>query len=178
MNNRIYIIEDDISISTLLKDYIDRYGFEAVVATNFNDIIEEFEVCRPSLILLDINLPKFDGFYWCTKIRQKSNIPIIFISARESGMDQIRALESGGDDYITKPFQYEVVIAKIKSHMRRCYGEYAPKLNERIVELDGLKFYPERLEVEFEDKNIIVTKKEGILLECLMKKYPKVVSRD
>ena len=178
MNNRIYIIEDDISISTLLKDYIDRYGFEGVIATNFNNIIEEFEVCRPSLILLDINLPKFDGFYWCTKIRQKSNVPIIFISARESGMDQIRALESGGDDYITKPFQYEVVIAKIKSHMRRSYGEYAPKLNERIVELDGLKFYPERLEVEFEDKNVIITKKEGILLECLIKKYPKVVGRD
>ena len=155
MNNKIFIIEDDISISTLLRDYMDRYGFEGVVATNFNDIIEEFEKCRPSLILLDINLPKFDGFYWCTKIRQKSNIPIIFISARESGMDQIRALESGGDDYITKPFEYEVVIAKIKSHPRRCYGEYAPKLNERIVELDGLKFYPERLEVKFEDKNII-----------------------
>ena len=178
MNNRIFIIEDDISISTLLKDYIDRYGFEGVVATNFNDIIEEFEECMPSLILLDINLPKFDGFYWCTKIRQKSNIPIIFISARESGMDQIRALESGGDDYITKPFEYEVVIAKIKSHLRRCYGEYAPKLNERIVELDRLKFYPERLEVIFNNKNIIITKKEGILLECLMKKYPKVVSRD
>ena len=138
MNNRIYIIEDDISISTLLKDYIDRYGFEGVIVKNFNNIIEEFEECKPSLILLDINLPKFDGFYWCTKIRQKSNIPIIFISARESGMDQIRALESGGDDYITKPFQYEVVIAKIKSHLRRCYGEYAPKLNEWIVELDGL----------------------------------------
>ena len=178
MNNRIYIIEDDISISTLLKDYIDRYGFEGVVATNFNNIIEEFEECMPSLILLDINLPKFDGFYWCTKIRQKSNLPIIFISARESGMDQIRALESGGDDYITKPFEYEVVIAKIKSHMRRCYGEYAPKLNERIVELDGLKFYPERLELKFNDKNIIITKKEGILLECLIKKYPKVVSRE
>ena len=178
MNNRIYIIEDDISISTLLKDYIDRYGFEGVVVTNFNNIMEEFEEYKPSLILLDINLPKFDGFYWCTKIRQKSNIPIIFISARESGMDQIRALESGGDDYITKPFEYEVVIAKIKSHLRRCYGEYAPKLNERIVELDGLKFYPERLEVKFEDKNIIITKKEGILLECLIKKYPKVVSRD
>ena len=64
MNNRIYIIEDDISISTLLKDYIDRYGFEGIVATNFNNIIEEFEICMPSLILLDINLPKFDVFYW------------------------------------------------------------------------------------------------------------------
>ena len=178
MNNRIFIIEDDISISTLLKDYIDRYGFEGVVVTNFNNVIEEFEECMPSLILLDINLPKFDGFYWCTKIRQKSNLPIIFISARESGMDQIRALENRGDDYITKPFEYEVVIAKIKSHLRRCYGEYAPKLSERIVELDGLKFYPERLEVIFNNKNIIITKKEGILLGSLMKKYPKVVSRD
>src|SRR5699024_11899447 len=109
------------------------------------------------------------------KIRQKSNIPIIFISARESGMDQIRALESGGDDYITKPFQYEVVIAKIKSHMRRSYGEYAPKINERIVELDGLKFYPERLEVEFEDKNVIITKKEVILLECIIYIYHNIV---
>lgn len=168
MNNKIFIIEDDTSISTLLKDYIDRYGFGGIIATNFNNIIEEFEAYIPSLVLLDINLPQFDGFYWCTKIRQKSNVPIIFISARESG----------GDDYITKPFQYEVVIAKIKSHIRRSYGEYAPKLSERMVELDGLKFYPERMEIEFEDKNIIVTKKEGILLECLMKKYPRIVSRD
>jgi len=178
MNNTIYIIEDDTSISMLLKDYIDRYGFEAIVVKNFNNIIEEFEQYNPSLVLLDVNLPKFDGFYWCTKIRQKSNLPIIFISARDSGMDQIRALESGADDYITKPFQYDVVIAKIKSHIRRVYGEYASKIDERIVELDGLKFYPERLELEFNDKNLIITKKEGILLEWLIKKYPKVVSRD
>ena len=93
-------------------------------------------------------------------------------------MDQIRALECGADDYITKPFYYDVVIAKIKSHIRRTYGEYAPKLDERIVELDGLKFYPERLELKYKDKDLVITKKEGILLECLMKIYPKVVSRD
>lgn len=178
MNDVIYIIEDDTSISTLLKDYIDRYGFEGRIVNNFDNIIEEFEELAPSLVILDINLPKFDGFYWCTKIRQKSNIPIIFISARDSGMDQIRALESGGDDYITKPFYYDVVIAKIKSHIRRAYGEYSPKIGERIVELDGLKFYPERLELEFKKDKQIITKKEGILLECLMKKYPNVVSRD
>ena len=104
--------------------------------------------------------------------------PILMLTAKEAETDKITGLAFGADDYITKPFQYEVVIAKIKSHMRRSYGEYAPKLNERIVELDGLKFYPERLEVEFEDKNVIITKKEGILLECLIKKYPKVVGRD
>lgn len=178
MNNIIYIVEDDISISTLLQDYMNKYGFEAVIVENFNNIMEEFDELTPSVVLLDVNLPKFDGFYWCTKIRQKSNVPIIFISARDSGMDQIRALESGADDYITKPFYYDVVIAKIKSYIRRAYGEYSPKLDERIVELDGLKFYPERLELKYKSKDLVLTKKEGILLECLMKKYPKVVSRD
>lgn len=178
MNNIVYIVEDDISISTLLKDYMNKYGFEAVIVENFNNIMEEFDELTPSVVLLDVNLPKFDGFYWCTKIRQKSNVPIIFISARDSGMDQIRALESGADDYITKPFYYDVVIAKIKSYIRRAYGEYSPKLDERIVELDGLKFYPERLELKYKSKDLVLTKKEGILLECLMKKYPKVVSRD
>ncbi len=178
MNNIIYIVEDDTSISALLKEYINKYGFEAIIVEDFNNIMEEFEEVNPSIVLLDVNLPKFDGFYWCTKMRQKSNVPIIFISARDSGMDQIRALECGADDYITKPFYYDVVIAKIKSHIRRTYGEYAPKLDERIVELDGLKFYPERLELKYKDKDLVITKKEGILLECLMKRYPKVVSRD
>ncbi|MGO0882314.1 response regulator [Clostridioides difficile] len=178
MSHKIYIVEDDISISTLLKDYIEKYGFEVMVEENFDNIITTFENFKPDLVLLDVNLPKFDGFYWCRCIRQQSNIPIIFVSARDSNLDQIRALESGADDYITKPFYYDVVMAKIKSQIRRVYGEYSPKIDERILELDGLKFYPERLELEIEDKTLIITKKEGILLECLIKKYPKVVNRD
>ncbi|HBF4863833.1 TPA: response regulator transcription factor, partial [Clostridioides difficile] len=141
-------------------------------------IMITFESFKPHLVLLDVNLPKFDGFYWCRCIRQQSNLPIIFISARDGNVDQIRALESGADDYITKPFYYDVVMAKIKSNIRRVYGEYSTKINERIVELDGLKFYPERLELELHGKNLIITKKEGILIECLIKRYPKVVSRD
>ncbi|MFL8709646.1 response regulator [Clostridioides sp. GD02377] len=178
MSHKIYIVEDDISISTLLKDYIEKYGFEVVVEENFDDIMITFEKIKPDLVLLDVNLPKFDGFYWCRCIRQQSNLPIIFISARDGSVDQIRALESGADDYITKPFYYDVVMAKIKSHIRRVYGEYSPKIEERIVELDGLKFYPERLELELGGKVLIITKKEGILIECLIRKYPKVVSRD
>ncbi len=178
MNYKIYVIEDDLSISNLLKDYIIRYGFEAKDVANFENIITEFNDYNPDLVLLDVNLPKFDGFYWCSKIRQQSKVPIIFISAREGGADQIRALECGADDYITKPFYYDVVIAKIKSHLRRAFGDYAPKVDERVVELDGLKYYTERLELEFEGKTFIITKKEGILLECLIRQYPKVVSRD
>ncbi|EGT2204510.1 DNA-binding response regulator [Clostridioides difficile] len=178
MSYKVYIVEDDISISTLLKDYIEKYGFEVIVEENFDDIMITFESFKPHLVLLDVNLPKFDGFYWCRCIRQQSNLPIIFISARDGNVDQIRALESGADDYITKPFYYDVVMAKIKSNIRRVYGEYSTKIDERIVELDGLKFYPERLELELHGKNLIITKKEGILIECLIKRYPKVVSRD
>ena len=178
MSYKVYIVEDDISISTLLKDYIEKYGFEVIVEENFDDIMITFESFKPHLVLLDVNLPKFDGFYWCRCIRQQSNLPIIFISARDGNVDQIRALESGADDYITKPFYYDVVMAKIKSHIRRVYGENSPKIDERIVELDGLKFYPERLELELNGENLIITKKEGILIECLIKRYPKVVSRD
>ncbi len=178
MNYKIYIVEDDLSISLLLKDYIVKYEFDVRLAENFEDIMKEFNEFNPDLVLLDVNLPKYDGFYWCRKIRQESKNPIIFISARDSGMDQVMALESGADDYIIKPFYYDVLMAKIKSHIRRTFGDYAPKADERIVELEGLKFYPERSEIEFKNERLVITKKEGILLEWLIKKYPKVVNRD
>ncbi|AWI03064.1 response regulator transcription factor [Clostridium drakei] len=178
MKYKIYIVEDDVSISTVLKECIDKYGFQVVIVEDFEKVMDGFNEYNPDLVLLDVNLPKFDGFYWCRKIRQQSKVPIIFISARDSGMDQVMALESGADDYITKPFYYDVVIAKIKSHLRRAFGDYAPKIEERIVEVDGLRFYPERLELEFKEQKLIITKREGILIEYLMKKYPKVVSRD
>ncbi|AKA70916.1 response regulator transcription factor [Clostridium scatologenes] len=178
MKYKIYIVEDDVSISTVLKQCTDKYGFQVVIVEDFEKVMDGFNEYNPDLVLLDVNLPKFDGFYWCRKIRQQSKVPIIFISARDSGMDQVMALESGADDYITKPFYYDVVIAKIKSHLRRAFGDYAPKIEERIVEVDGLRYYPERLELEFKEQKLIITKKEGILIEYLMKKYPKVVTRD
>lgn len=178
MNYTIYIIEDDISISRLLKEHIEKYGLSATVVTNFESILEEFQLLTPHLVLLDVNLPKFDGFYWCRRIREISKVPILFISARESGLDQVRALENGADDYITKPFSYEVVMAKINSHIRRVFGDYAPSLSERVIELDGLKLYPERLELECQGKTAILTKKEATLLESLIQTYPKVVNRN
>ncbi|MBU3129311.1 response regulator transcription factor [Clostridium tagluense] len=178
MKYKIYIVEDDLSISNLLQEYIGKYGFEVRVVVNFHRVMIGFNEFNPDLVLLDVNLPEFDGFYWCKKIRQQSKIPIIFISARDSGMDQVMALESGADDYITKPFYFDVVIAKIKSHIRRAFGDYAPKVEERIFEVDSLKFYPERSEIEFNGEKLIITKREGVLLACIMEKYPKIVSRD
>ncbi|MDR4174020.1 response regulator transcription factor, partial [Bacillus nitratireducens] len=127
---------------------------------------------------LDVNLPSFDGFYWCRQIRTLSTCPIIFISARNGEMEQVMALEHGADDYITKPFHYEVVMAKIRSHLRRIYGEYAPKAEERVVQQSGLILYPEKMELKLNDSMCILSKKETVLLETLLRQSPSIVSRE
>lgn len=175
---KILIVEDDAKIGELLQSYLERYGYEGKVVTKFDQVLIDFEQFQPHLVLLDINLPTFDGYYWCRQIRTISTCPIIFISARSGDMDQVMALENGGDDYITKPFHYEVVMAKIRSHLRRVYGEYAPKLAERLVELDGLILFPERLEVSLNGMMAILTKKEAELLEMFLIGYPKIMSRN
>lgn len=176
--NKILIIEDDPKIASLLQNHLQKYGYDAIIASDFDAITDEFKRVQPDLVLLDINLPSYDGFFWCRQIRQFSTCPILFLSARSGEMDQVMALENGGDDFITKPFAYEVVIAKIRSSLRRAYGEYAPKVKERIVELDGLILYVERLELERDGEVIPLTKKEAVLLEILMDRSPRVVSRE
>ncbi|MBD5640641.1 response regulator transcription factor [Clostridium botulinum] len=179
MGYKIMIIEDDKNIAKLLGEHIEKYGYEALVAKDFEKILETFEMEKPNLILLDVNLPKFDGYYWCRRIREKSLCPIIFISARDSEMNQVMAIESGADDYITKPFYYEVVLAKIKSQLRRVYGDYAANSQvERILDVEGLLFYGERLQVHFNGKEAMLSKKEGDLLDAMMKIYPKVATRE
>ncbi len=143
--------------------------------TNFEQVLQTFHRVKPDLVLLDVNLPMYDGFYWCRQIRSSSNCPILFLSARDGMMDQVLALENGADDYITKPFHYEIVIAKIRSQLRRAYGSYA---GERTIELQGLFLYPERLQITLGDKKIELTRKESQLLEMLMERPMRVVSRD
>ncbi|GAA4876000.1 response regulator transcription factor [Paenibacillus vulneris] len=174
----IYIVEDDAKLSGLLRSYVIKYGFEAKETDNFDNVLEGFKASGAHLVLLDVNLPKYDGFYWCRQIRAHSHCPIVFISARESQMDQVMALENGADDYITKPFHYEVVLAKIRSHLRRAYGSYSAAQGERTVEAGGLVLYPERFVVMREQSSAELTQKEAVLLEALMAKAGRVVSRD
>ena len=171
------IVEDDAKIAEHLRSYIEKYGFEVVVANNFDKIIETFRKEQPKLLLLDINLPSYDGYYWCRQVRKESICPVIFISARTGEMDQVMALENGGDDFITKPFHPDIVMAKIRSQLRRAYGEYAAKLEERMLNQDGLTLYPERLELQFKGKVTQLTKKETDILESLLDRYPRVAGR-
>ena len=117
--SKIMIIEDDPKIAEHLQREIEKYGYETYTVTNFENIMLDFKRFRPELVLLDINLPSYDGFYWCRQIRQESICPVIFISARTGDMDQVMALENGGHDFITKPFHPELVLAKINSQLRK-----------------------------------------------------------
>src|SRR5690625_4147128 len=157
----IMIIEDDPKIAEHLQEYIEKYGYHVIKVEDFDHVMESFHEHNPALVLLDINLPSYDGFYWCRQIRLVSICPVIYISARVGEMDQVMALENGGDDFITKPFHPEIVMAKIRSQLRRAYGEYATKEKERVLEVKGLKLYPERLELKFKSNILPLTKKEA-----------------
>lgn len=174
----VLIIEDDPKIAEHLQSYIVKYGYKANIVENFDDIMDEFYKQKPDLVLLDINLPSYDGYYWCRQIRKESICPVIFISARVGEMDQVMALENGGDDFITKPFHPEIVMAKIRSQLRRAYGEYAFQAQERILEIEGLLLFPERLELTFRDKTGHLSKKEADIIESLLERYPRVAGRE
>ncbi|WOV88333.1 response regulator transcription factor [Sporosarcina oncorhynchi] len=177
-NDRIFIVEDDRKIAQLLAETLRKYQYDVAIVEDFENIVEESAQFDPHLILLDINLPSYDGYYWCRQLRQQTMCPIIFISARSGDMDQVFALENGGDDFITKPFHYEIVLAKIRSHLRRAFGAYAPSQGERIVKLGALELFIERMELHLRDEIIPLQKKECVILELLMEASPKVVSRE
>ncbi|GIP07205.1 DNA-binding response regulator [Paenibacillus lautus] len=175
----ILIVEDDERIADKLRSAISKYDFNVRIIEDFDRVMDIFAETKPDLVLLDVNLPKYDGFYWCRQIRTQSHCPIIFISARDSGMDQIMALENGADDYITKPFDMELALAKVRSHLRRAVGAYASGQEEEpIVESAGLLLYPERLLVTYGDRSAELTQKEAALLTMLMEKDGRVVSRE
>ncbi|WP_211745708.1 response regulator transcription factor [Paenibacillus sp. Marseille-Q4541] len=175
---KIFIVEDDKSLVSLLKERLHKFGFETFAVQRFDTVIEDFEAYQPHLVLLDVNLPSYDGYYWCRQIRNLSTCPIVFISARESKMDQVMALENGADDYLTKPFDYDIVIAKVNSHLRRAFGSYASKDHDRSVTVAGLTLDVERLALFYEDQRLDLSHTEAKIMDEFMKKPGQVISRD
>ncbi|MBU5436568.1 response regulator transcription factor [Tissierella sp. MSJ-40] len=175
---KIFVIEDDEKIINLMKDRLERYDYTVITVKDYTDIKAEFIKENPHLVLLDINLPNFDGFFWCREIRTVSKVPIIFISARFSDMDQVMAIENGGDDYIIKPFSFDLLLAKIKGVLRRTYGEYAKSNFKEIYEIEGVYLYKNQNAVEYRDNKIELSKKEFSLLYILMTNLNDIVSRD
>lgn len=174
----IMLVEDDPKIAAILTEELNRYGYAVSTARDFGRIKEEFLDLGPDLVLLDINLPRFDGYYWCRQIRTLSKVPILYISARDSDLDQVRALEHGGDDYITKPFNLELVLARVKSALRRAYGEYALARNLEVLRAGELILNKTQNRVARGDTELDLTAKEFRLLWLLAGRPGEVVTRE
>lgn len=177
MMYKILIVEDEKQIANELKHHIEKYGYHCVIAKDFVTILELFQQVKPHLVIMDINLPAFDGYYWSRKIRQQSTCPIVILSARLSEIDQVYGIENGADDFITKPFSMDVILAKINGQIRRSYGEYAQEIGTRtfIVHDTTLNLDTVRLTTKQVEETLSV--KELQLCHILFEAYPNVVTR-
>ena len=175
---KIFVVEDDKSLVKMMENQLSRYAYQTFVPENFAAVLDEFLMIQPDLVLLDVNLPYYDGFYWCQKIRERSLVPILFISARDGNMDQVMALEYGADDYLVKPFSYDLLLAKVKSHIRRVYGDYAQSDRARSLKAGELIYYPEALKMVYREASEWLTVREGELLTLLMSAHPEMVKRE
>jgi DNA-binding response OmpR family regulator len=173
---KVMIIEDDQVIRELLGESLKKWNYDVVMLNSFENVLEDFLSEQPTILLLDINLPLFDGFYWCNKIRGVSKVPIIFISSRDSPMDMIMAMNMGGDDFIQKPFDTEVLIAKINALLRRSYSYSDTQSN--VIEHNELILNLNDWVIFCRDEKAELTKTEFIILRLLMKHTGRIVSRN
>lgn len=174
----ILIIEDDFALAKSIMNVLERYNFRSSILDDFENIADRVVDTKPDLIILDINLPYYNGFYWCRKIRKITSNPIMIISSRDSNMDQIMALEYGADDYITKPFDSEILIAKINSLLRRTFGELsASNINEQL-KVGNIILDKDRQQLLAGENQIDLSITELKILKKLIEDYPNSVSRD
>lgn len=173
---KIMIVEDEPIIRDMIGESIRKWGYETIILDDFSQVLEIFLKENPHLVLMDINLPVYDGFYWCNKIRDISKVPIIFISSRNTPMDMVMSMNMGGDDFIQKPFYEEVLITKIKALLRRTYS-YTETV-ATIIEHDGIILNLNNGDVFYGDKKAELTKNEFKILNILMQNKGTVVSRE
>lgn len=173
---RIMMVEDDEKIRRIVADTLKKWQYDVVEITQFDQVLKDFQQSDPHLILLDINLPVFDGYYWCQQIRAVSKVPIIFLSSRNQNMDIIMAINMGGDDFIQKPFDLDILVAKISALIRRKYTyqeEESPKFVHR-----GLKLHVTNSTIEYKGQVSELSRNEFILLQLIMRNIGKIVSRE
>lgn len=171
---KILIIEDDEAIRNELKTFLCRYNYDALVVEKFENIIEEIKKENADLILLDINLPIFDGFYICREIRKNSNVPIIIVTSRDSDIDELMSMNLGADDFITKPYNTQILLARINSVLKRVYSK---EVQESMVYKD-LVLNLSNGTISYKDNTLNLTKNEIKILSYLIKNKGKIISRE
>ncbi len=172
---KIYIVEDDSSIASAIKQQAEMWDFTVKVAQDFRNILAEFASFSPHIVLLDISLPFFNGYHWCSEIRRVSSVPIIFISSASDNMNIVMAMNMGGDDFVAKPFDQSVLMAKIQALLRRTY-DFGKSVT--VFEHRGAMLNTGDNTLTYGETKIILTKNEYRILLALMESKGKIVSRE
>lgn len=172
---KILIIEDDRTIANVLAEHLRTWDYEVHCVTNFKNVMEDFREYEPQLVLLDIVLPLFNGFHWCQEIRKISKVPIIFLSSANDNMNIVMAMNMGGDDFIEKPFDLNVLTAKIQALLRRTYS-FQGQLN--VLEYKGVILNLNDAALTYEGRRLDLTKNDFKILQILMENAGKIVKRE
>ena len=172
---RIRIVEDDMTIAKVLAAHLEKWGYETRCAENFKNIMNDFLDFEPQLLMLDIGLPFFNGFHWCQEIRKVSQVPIMFLSSLDDNMNIVMAMNMGGDEFIEKPFDLNVVTAKVQALLRRTYAFQG---SSNLLEHDGIMLNLGDATVLYQDQKVELTKNEFRILQILFERAGKIVSRD
>lgn len=178
MGLKILIADDDTNICDLLKLYLENEGYEIVTANDGIKALSAFKIYEPDLVLLDIMMPRKDGWQVCREIRAVSNTPIIMLTAKGELFDKVLGLELGADDYIVKPFEPKELVARIKAVLRRCEPDSGNNSNDNELRFDGLTINRETYEVHLGEERLELPPKEFELLYFLAKNSGKVFTRD
>ena len=172
---KIMIVEDDEIIASSIKKHLEKRNYDVFVVNDFENVLEDFRHYEPLLILLDISLPYYNGYYWCQEIRKESEVPIIFISSTSENMNIVMAMNMGADDFINKPFDLTVLTAKLQAILRRTYSFNKTQnvLNYQSLTLDLLKGV-----ISYHEDSIELTKTELKIMQILFEHAGQIVSRD
>ncbi len=172
---RILVVEDDLRIAEEIQERARMWDMDCRTVTDFRNVLAEFAQYGPHIVLMDIGLPFFNGYHWCAEIRKISSVPILFISSASDNMNIVMAINMGADDFIAKPFDLEVLMAKLRSLLRRAYDF---GLTPRMLEHRGALLNTDDGSLTYGGEKIPLTRNEYLILYCLLENKGKIVSRE
>ena len=173
--HKILLVEDDEVIRQQVKKMLEQWGYEVVLVEDFMEVLSIFVKVEPHLVLMDIGLPLFNGYHWCQEIRKVSKVPIMFLSSRDQAMDIVMAINMGGDDFVTKPFDQNVLLAKIQGLLRRSY-EFGK--DQSLLEYMGVILNLKAMDLVYQGEVVSLTKNEFQILQVLFERSGNIVSRE
>lgn len=172
---RLLLVEDDSVIAGEMKRHLEKWGYEVICAEDFGNVLGTFAACSPHLVLMDIGLPFYNGYYWCAQIRQISKVPIIFVSSASDNVSMVTAMQMGGDDLLPKPFDLQVLSAKVQAALRRAY-DFGPAA--RLLSCGGAVLNLDHGTLTAAGQRVELTKNEHKILQLLLEHKGQIVSRE